>query len=190
MTSKWKSPSYIEFPIDGPIAESKPFILSQIKKYCTKWKVPTNALGAEGLWLAHQALETWDPNKGAFRTHLFHKLKRLHRVAAKWRVAMYGPKYRQRPKPTKRHLAITKFGIEGGIEGWRIRWADHRPQLAKLLESDTLRHIERAIISWMIEPRGRTLAETARECGISPSRASRIRYRMLLLSHASDVKSV
>jgi len=67
-----------------------------------------------------------------------------------------------------------------------IRWRDHRQALLELdqKQRNSLRTYEKAILDWMIDPGRRTLVGLAKETGIAKGWASKIRYRLLLLSHA------
>jgi hypothetical protein len=173
--------SYIEFPAEGLLADYKPCILAGIRHYCEKWGVPWWVLSNAASLLAHEALASYDPSKGSFGTHLFHRFKRLNRVAESHLAALHG--YRRRPRPTRRMRAREKYADEQG----RINWDDHRPVLMDLeqYQRQSLRLTQKAVLDWMIEPDGRTLTDVAEWNGISKSRASRVRWSLLHKAHSA-----
>jgi hypothetical protein len=171
---KSKSKFLDAFPPDGLVAQYKPFILKETRKYSQRYKLPLRHLIHEAVSIANGVAEKFDPHRGYdFSTPLRWHLRSLNRHAQKHYQAVRGRKR----EPTSR---VERAMMYRGM--WPIVWQDHVHMLRSLF-AEPLRPIEIAILNWMIDPRGLTLTQIAANNGISKGYASKLRYRLLLKSY-------
>lgn len=81
-----KSSFHDAFPPDGLVAQYKPFILSETKKYSQRYKLPFRFFIHEAVDIANAVAEKFDPQRGYdFSTPLRWHLRGLNRHAQKLR---------------------------------------------------------------------------------------------------------
>ena len=186
---------YNRFPASGLLAQYKPYILKETRKYCDQYWLPFDDVLDHAVYLAAVAAKKFNPSLGHdFTTFLRWHLKGLHRICQKeychqklHHLGRIGVRAAFKPKkePTDRYRARLEYGDDQG----RISWDEHRPALIDLeqYQRQSLRLIEKAVLDWMIEPGGRTLSQVAEWIGYKKSYASKIRYRLLHKSHGLPV---
>lgn len=175
------------FPRSGLLAQYKPFILKETRRYSDQYWLPFDDVLDHALHLAAIAAKRFNPGLGYdFSTFLRWHLMGLHRFCQKeyrhnnrWVLLLPHPE--RKPVPTDRYRARLEYGDERG----RINWDEHRPTLIDLeqYQQQTLTLIEKAVLDWMIEPGDRTLSEVAAWIGCTKGYASKVRYKLLHKSH-------
>jgi hypothetical protein len=163
--------SFLEKTDSALVERYKPFIWRFVRKFITRnpWLAPRWLdIRKAAVGLAEEAEKKFKPELGHdFSTYLRHHLKRLHRI--------YGLD-RYQGRRTDRTKARSRFGRG---ENREIDWSEHLAALRKLRQAP-LRPTEKAVLRWMLDPKGRTLTQVAAANGVSKGAASKIRYRLLL----------
>jgi len=176
------------FPTRGLLAQYKPFILTETRKYSDQYWLLFDVVLDEAMCLAAIAEKRFDPSRGNdFSTFLRWHLKGLHRFCKKEyrHNNLWWSRDREQPKPTDRYRARVEYGDDRG----RINWDEHIPALLDLEQHQrqSLRLVEKAVLDWMIEPGDRTLCQVATWIGCTKGYASKLRYRLLHKSHGLPV---
>jgi len=172
------------FPRSGLLAQYKPFILKETKKYSDQYRLPFDVVLDEAVHLAAIAAKRFNPGLGYdFSTLLRWHLLGLHRFCQKEyrQNNLWWSQDRTEKKPTDRYRARLEYGDEHG----RINWDEHRPALMDLEQhqGQSQLHTEKAVLDWMLGPNDRSLSEVAAWIGVSKGYASKVRYKLLHKSH-------
>jgi hypothetical protein len=148
------------------VRQFKPLIIRLTKQFAARYYLNPWALLSYALLIAAKADKRFDERRNtSFGTFLEWHLQGLHRVCKGWYRALYGNHHSEafrtrRPrKPSHRDVARRQHGDITG----RIRWDDHRPRLLELEhhQGNSLRLAEKALLDWMLDRDGRTLADVA-----------------------------